>query len=120
MSIALQYENESLLGLVHDPIRDECFEAMRGHGATLNGKPIKTSMIDKLDKSLLATGFPYDRRDLADFYLTYFNVFMIRCQGISRSGSAALDLCYLACGRLDGLLELKLKPWDVARRLINC
>ena len=114
VSIALQYEDESLLGLVYDPIRDECFEAMRGQGATLNGKPIKTSMIDELDKSLLATGFPYDRRDLADFYLTYFKAFMTRCQGIRRSGSAALDLCYLACGRLDGFWELKLKPWDVA------
>ena len=114
VSIALQYESEILLGLVYDPIRDECFKAIRGQGATLNGKTIKTSMIDELDKSLLATGFPYDRRDFADFYLAYFKAFMTRCQGIRRSGSAALDLCYLASGRLDGFWELKLKPWDIA------
>ena len=63
---------------------------------------------------MLATGFPYDRREKADFYLSFFKAFLTRCQGIRRSGSAALDLCYLACGRLDGFWELKLKPWDTA------
>ena len=67
-----------------------------------------------MDKALLATGFPYDRREKADFYLTFFKAFMTRCQGIRRAGSAALDLCYVACGRLDGFWELKLKPWDIA------
>jgi len=67
-----------------------------------------------LDRALLATGFPYDRREKADFYLTFFKAFMTRCQGIRRNGSAALDLCYVACGRLDGFWELKLKPWDMA------
>ena len=100
--------------MVYDPIRNECFKAVRGQGATLNDEPIKTSTTDELDKSLLATGFPYDQRDFADFYLTYFKAFMTRCQGIRRGGSAALDLCYLACGRLDGFWELKLKPWDIA------
>jgi len=114
VSIALQYENETLLGLVYDPIRNECFKAMRQRGATLNDKPIKVSTTNEVDKSLLATGFPYDCRDCADFYLTYFKAFMTRCQGIRRGGSAALDLCYLACGRLDGFWELKLKPWDTA------
>ncbi|HEX5021090.1 MAG TPA: inositol monophosphatase family protein, partial [Candidatus Binatia bacterium] len=66
------------------------------------------------DKALLATGFPYDRRDNADFYLSFFRAFMTRCQGIRRNGSAALDLCYVAAGMLDGFWELKLKPWDVA------
>ncbi|HXV49456.1 MAG TPA: inositol monophosphatase family protein, partial [Candidatus Binatia bacterium] len=73
-----------------------------------------TSATNELDKALLATGFPYDQRDHADFYLSYFKAFMTRCQGIRRSGSAALDLCYVACGRLDGFWELKLKPWDTA------
>jgi myo-inositol-1(or 4)-monophosphatase len=114
VSIALQHETETLLGLVFDPIRNECFKAVRGGGATLNDKPIKTSKTDQVDKSLLATGFPYDHRDFADFYLAYFKAFMTRCQGIRRGGSAALDLCYLACGRLDGFWELKLKPWDIA------
>ena len=67
-----------------------------------------------MDKALLATGFPYDQRDNADFYLRYFKAFMTRCQGIRRNGSAALDLCYVACGRIDGYWELKLKPWDIA------
>jgi len=114
VSIALQYENETLLGLVYDPIRNECFKAVRQRGATLNDKPIKVSTTNEVDKALLATGFPYDRRDCADFYLTYFKAFMTRCQEIRRGGSAALDLCYLACGRLDGFWELKLKPWDTA------
>jgi myo-inositol-1(or 4)-monophosphatase len=103
-----------ILGLVYDPIRRECFSAVRQQGATLNGKAIRTSTANELDKSLLATGFPYDQREHADFYLSYFRAFMTRSQGIRRGGSAALDLCYVACGRLDGFWELKLKPWDTA------
>jgi myo-inositol-1(or 4)-monophosphatase len=67
-----------------------------------------------LDKALLATGFPYDRREHAHFYLGFFEAFLTRCQGVRRAGSAALDLCYVAAGRIDGYWELKLKPWDVA------
>jgi myo-inositol-1(or 4)-monophosphatase len=114
VSIALQYDGEILLGLVYDPIRDECFRTVQGQGATLNQAPIRSSEISELDKSLLATGFPYDRRENADFYLTLFKAFLTRSQGIRRNGSAALDLCYVACGRLDGFWELKLKPWDTA------
>lgn len=114
VSLALQYKSEVILGLVYDPVHDECFRAIRGFGATLNDQPIAISQSAELDKSLLATGFPYDHRDFADFYLGYFRAFMIRCQGIRRGGSAALDLCYLAAGRLDGFWELKLKPWDTA------
>jgi myo-inositol-1(or 4)-monophosphatase len=114
VSIALQLDGEVILGLVYDPIRDECFRAIRAQGATLNGNPIRTSKVGELDKSLLATGFPYDRRENADFYLTFFKEFMIRSQGIRRNGAAALDLCYLACGRIDGFWEMKLKPWDTA------
>lgn len=114
VSIALQYENETILGVVYDPIRRECFSAIRGQGAKLNGATIHPSPVADLNQSLLATGFPYDRRDNADFYLTYFKAFMTRVQGIRRAGAAALDLCYVACGRLDGFWELKLKPWDIA------
>ncbi len=113
-SIALERAGEVILGLVDDPIRCERFSAIRQQGATLNGLPIRTSTANELDKSLLATGFPYDQRDHADFYLRYFRAFMTRSQGIRRGGSAALDLCYVACGRLDGFWELKLKPWDTA------
>jgi myo-inositol-1(or 4)-monophosphatase len=114
ISIALEREGQIILGLVYDPLRRECFRAVKGQGATLNEDPIRTSAVDELDKALLATGFPYDRRGKADFYLAFFKAFLTRCQGIRRSGSAALDLCYVACGRIDGFWELKLKPWDIA------
>jgi myo-inositol-1(or 4)-monophosphatase len=114
VSLALERDGEVILGLVYDPMRRECFRAVKRQGATLNGKPIRTSAVNELDKSLLATGFPYDRREHADFYLAFFKSFMICSQGIRRNGSAALDLCYVACGRLDGFWELKLRPWDTA------
>jgi len=114
VSIALEQSGRVIFGLVYDPIRDECFEAALGQGATLNGEALCVSTVSELDKALLATGFPYDRREFADSYLGYFKEFMIRCQGIRRAGSAALDLCYVACGRFDGFWELQLKPWDIA------
>ena len=114
VSIALEHEGQVILGIVYDPLRRECFRAVKGRGATLNGNAIRTSEIKELDKSLLATGFPYDHRDNPDYYLTFFKTFTMRCQGIRRGGSAALDLCYLACGRIDGFWELKLGPWDTA------
>lgn len=114
VSIALEYEGEVILGLVYDPLRRECFRAAKGRGATLNGGAIRVSGAAELDRSLLATGFPYDRREHADYYLTFFKAFLTGSQGIRRGGAAALDLCYLACGRIDGFWELKLRPWDVA------
>jgi myo-inositol-1(or 4)-monophosphatase len=114
VSIALESDGEVILGLVYDPLRGECFKAVKDKGATLNGGPIRISEVKELDKALLATGFPYDQREKADFYLSFFKAFMIRSQGIRRNGSAALDLCYVACGRLDGFWELKLRPWDTA------
>jgi myo-inositol-1(or 4)-monophosphatase len=114
VSIALEHEGQIILGIVYDPLRPECFRAAKGRGATLNGTAIRTSDVKELDKSLLATGFPYDHRDKADYYLSFFREFMTRCQGIRRAGAAALDLCYVACGRIDGFWELKLRPWDTA------
>jgi len=114
VSIALEQHGQVIAGLVYDPLRRECFRAATGKGATLNGEPIATSAANHLDKALLATGFPYDHREHADYYLSYFRAFMTRCQGIRRGGSAALDLSYVACGRLDGFWEMKLKPWDTA------
>jgi myo-inositol-1(or 4)-monophosphatase len=114
VSVALEHAQQLLLGVVYDPLRRECFSAIRGQGAKLNGQPIRVSAILELDQALLATGFPYDRRENADFYLGYFKNFLTRCQGIRRAGAAALDLCYVACGRLDGFWELKLRPWDTA------
>jgi myo-inositol-1(or 4)-monophosphatase len=114
ISIALEQNEQVILGLVYDPLRRECFRAVKGQGATLNGAPVRTSAVNELDKALLATGFPYDSRDNAGCYLAFFKAFLIRCQGIRRAGSAALDLCYVASGRVDGFWELKLNPWDVA------
>jgi myo-inositol-1(or 4)-monophosphatase len=114
ISIAFEYRGTVVVGLVYDPVRQECFKAALGGGASLNGTPIHASSIAQLDKALLGTGFPYDRRELSHYYLSYFKTFMIRSQGIRRGGSAALDLCYVACGRFDGFWELKLRPWDTA------
>jgi len=114
VSIALERDGEVILGLVSDPLRGECFRALKGQGAALNDSPIRVSAVHILDRSLLATDFPYDRRENADYYLTFFQAFLTRSQGIRRAGAAALDLCYLACGRIDGFWELKLRPWDTA------
>jgi myo-inositol-1(or 4)-monophosphatase len=100
--------------VVYDPTRDELFEAVRGQGARLNGRPVRVSEVAELGKALLATGFPYDVRTSRVNNMREFGDFVVRAQAIRRCGSAALDLCYLACGRFDGFWELKLKPWDVA------
>jgi myo-inositol-1(or 4)-monophosphatase len=114
VSLALGRGSELLFAIVHDPVRAETFVAERGRGATLNGEPIGVSATRDLNDALLATGFPYDRREHIDFYLGFFADMVRRTQGIRRNGSAALDLCYVACGRLDGFWEWKLRPWDTA------
>jgi myo-inositol-1(or 4)-monophosphatase len=100
--------------VVYDAFRKECFVAQRGRGASLNGRSIHVSRVPTLDLSLLATGFPYDRRERRRFYLAFWAAFMMRTQGVRRTGSAALDLAYVACGRTDGFWEFGLKQWDVA------
>lgn len=114
VSVALARGADLLFGMVADPLRGETFAARRGDGATLNGHPIHVSGIARLDQALLATGTPYDRRERADFYLERIKAFMLRAQGIRRAGSAALDLCYVACGRVDAYWEWRLAPWDHA------
>lgn len=118
VSIGLEEAGEMVAGVVYDPVRDECFTAMEGGGAYLNGKAIHVSRIDKLNSALLATGFPYDRRQRPDDYLGLFRKFMMKAQEIRRPGSASIDLCYLASGRIDGFWECKLKPWDVAAAVV--
>ncbi|HZR47836.1 MAG TPA: inositol monophosphatase family protein [Candidatus Manganitrophaceae bacterium] len=114
VSIALEIRGKVALGVVYDPIRKECFFAEKGKGAFLNGKPISVSSVKKLSKSLLVTGFAYDiRTDPSNNFNHFINVSM-NAQAVRRTGSAALDLCYVAAGRLDGFWELKLKPWDTA------
>jgi myo-inositol-1(or 4)-monophosphatase len=114
VSIALADGEDLLLGVVHDPMRAETFAAVRGEGARLNGVPIRVSTTARLEQALLATGFPYDRRQHTAFYLAFLAEGMRRAQGIRRGGSAALDLCWLAAGRLDGFWEWKLRAWDTA------
>ena len=114
VSLGLARDGELLLGVVADPLRGETFAAARGRGATLNGLPIRVSAAAEVRHALLATGLPYDRREHADHYLGIIKAFVLRAQGIRRAGSAALDLCYLACGRFDGYWEWKLSPWDSA------
>jgi len=114
VSIALTHESQMIVGVVYDPLRDETFCASRGNGATLNGNPLHVSPAPTLDQALVLTGFPYDRRKRSEFYLRFYRAFMVRTQGVRRSGSAALDLCYVACGRADGFWEWRLHPWDTA------
>ncbi len=114
VSIAYAERGGFSLGVVYDPMRDECFSAERGQGAWLNGQPIHPSSTPDLDHALLVTGFPYDIRTNPENNLDHYAYFALRSQGVRRLGSAALDLCYVACGRLDGFWELRLQAWDVA------
>ncbi len=114
VSIAFELEGEVVIGVVYDPTRDELFTARKGKGACLNGDPISVSKTGTLDRSLLATGFPYDIRSSKENNLTEFGRFAVRAQAIRRAGSAAIDLCYVGCGRFDGFWEMKLHAWDIA------
>ena len=113
VSIALERDGQIELGVIHDPIRDETFAAERGMGATLNGRRIRVSEIDDLNRAMLCTGFPYNVRDDGGF-ARHFHNFIMNAQAVRRDGSAALDLAYVSCGRFDGFWEEGLRPWDVA------
>jgi myo-inositol-1(or 4)-monophosphatase len=114
VSIALECRGESVLGVVYDPMREEMFTAERGAGATLNNRPIRVSKTPELMQSLLSTGFPYDIRTSKLTNLDHWENFAMNAQALRRDGAAALDLCYIACGRFDGFWELNLSPWDTA------
>ncbi len=104
----------TIAGVVYDPMRDELFGASEEDVATLDGTRIAVSTETALDSSLLATGFPYDRRERLEEYLEFWRVLMPRVRDVRRIGAAALDLAWVACGRVDGFWEWRLKPWDVA------
>jgi len=114
VSIAFASRGSISLAAVYDPLRDEMYSAERGKGAQLNGKVIHASNATELQKSLLVTGFPYDTWNTKQDNFRNFEKFAKLTQGVRRLGSAALDGCYVAAGRLDGFWELSLKPWDVA------
>lgn len=118
VSLALYDGDKPLVGVVYDPLRDECFHGASGHGAFLhtgdNEEPLHVSANGELVRSLLATGFPYDRHHSRRDNVPEFTAFLKRAQGIRRGGAAALDVAYVAAGRLDGYWEYKLGSWDVA------
>ncbi len=121
VSIALEVKGRVRLGVIYDPVRRELFTAEKGKGAFLNGSPIQTSSVKELYKSLLVTGFSYDIQTDPKNTFDHFINFTLNAQAVRRTGSAALDLCYVAAGRFDGFWETKLRPWDTAAgSLILC
>ena len=113
VSVALEHEGRIVVGAVYDPTRDEMFAAERGSGATLNGRRMRASETDELNRALVCTGFPYDVRERGDF-ARHFRAFIMHAQSVRRDGAAALDLAYVASGRFDAFYEEGLRPWDVA------
>lgn len=118
VSIALAKDGEILLGIVLNPITGELFSAVKGEGATLNGRPISVSTSANVDDSLLVTGFPYNLRERSEPLIARFAACLKAARGVRRLGAAALDLCFVACGRFDGFWEETLKPWDTAAGLL--
>lgn len=114
VSIACKIKNRIEHAVVYDPLRHECFSATRGRGAKHNDRRIRVSKQTQLSGCLLATGLPVRNPALFTKYLPAFNALMGQCAGIRRTGSAALDMAYVACGRLDGFWEMNLRPWDIA------
>ena len=114
VSIAFAVDGNIEVGIVLNPVTGELFTAVRGEGAELNGRPIAVSDSRTVSESLLVTGFPYNIRDALERVMTRFANCVSASQGVRRLGSAALDLCYVACGRFDGFWEENLKPWDTA------
>lgn len=114
VSIGLLRGGVPVLGGIYDPFRRERFTARRGRGARLNGRRIRVSPARAVSESLLVTGFPYDRAERSRFYVEFYRSFMTSCHDVRRSGSAALDLAWIAAGRADGFWEFNLSPWDVA------
>lgn len=118
VSIGLLIDDVPSVAVVYNPIFGELFQAARGAGATLNGAPIQVSTVIELEKALLATGFAYDRKTASENNYREFCYMTDQCQGVRRGGSAALDLAYVAAGRLDGYWERGLKPWDMAAGIL--
>ena len=114
ISLALAEGGQIIFGVVYNPYTEECFAACRGGGALRNGAPIHVSDVSRLADSLLSTGTVPGRRELADDAFRQMRALYDRCQDVRRTGCASLDLCWVACGRLEGYVELSLQPWDYA------
>jgi myo-inositol-1(or 4)-monophosphatase len=117
VSLGLLQHGEPIAGVVFNPVHNELFSAARGEGAFLNGKPIHVSIVERLSESLLSTGFPVQQR-AANRNIYHYWHFTLNSHGVRRDGAAALDLCYVACGRFDGFWEFGLKSWDTAAGML--
>ena len=111
-SLALEIDGEAVLGAVYDPNRRELFTAEAGVGAWLNGQPLETSTHATVLESMLVTGFPYHVQEDPDEFLRVFGQVIRRARAVRRLGSAAIDMCWVAAGRMEGFWEASLKPWD--------
>jgi myo-inositol-1(or 4)-monophosphatase len=118
ISIAVKNHGQLEAGVVYDPVRNELFAAARGKGATLNDRRIRVSAVKKLEEALIGTGFPQREIEHAQEFLKTFQLVFPACAGIRRAGAAALDLAYVAAGRLDGFWEAYLKEWDMAAGIL--
>ena len=118
VSLALTEAGQILFGVVYNPYTEECFTARRGQGAFCNGSLIRVSSADRLEDSLLSVGTVPGRRKLADTAFRQMRALYDRCQDVRRTGCASLDLFWVACGRLDGYVELSLQPWDYAAGML--
>ncbi len=118
VSIGLAIKGAVVVGAVYSAVTDELFTAVRGEGAFLNGKPIRTSEVGEVENSLICTGFSYDKEKRMKEDIEAFLKILPEAQAIRRDGCAALDLCYVACGRFDAYWELSLSPWDVAAGIL--
>ncbi len=118
VSVALMENRALIAGMIYDPLKKESFYAIRNGGAFLNDSRIHVSEVKELKKSILSTGFPYDKAYSPENNVAEFSRALLRVQGMRRGGSAALDLAYVSCGRLDGFWERKLKPWDMAAGML--
>lgn len=118
VSIALMQNEELLVGIIHEPNLNECFYAWKNGGAWCNEKKIKVSSISELQKSLIATGFPYSLLDKQKNYFKIMESFVEKTHGVRRLGSAAIDLAYVACGRFEAFYEYNLKIWDIAAGIL--
>ncbi len=114
VSIGFQIAGQTVVAAIYDPMRDELFSAAKGDGAHLDGQPLKTSSLDDISASVLVTGFPLGDTQHFQWTMEQFDLLTRTCRGIRRLGSAAIDLAYVAAGRMEGFWEYDLKPWDTA------
>ncbi|HEX5133741.1 MAG TPA: inositol monophosphatase family protein [Candidatus Krumholzibacteria bacterium] len=118
VTMALEVDGDLSVAVTYAPLLEEMFTAIRGAGTHLNGQPVRVSRLKDENKILLGTGFPFRARHLLDVYLRSFAYFFHRARGIRRGGSAAMDLAYVAAGRLDAFWEITLSPWDIAAGIL--